>query len=74
MICGCGGIIPIFQVPCAAMQDKGDNTSYIVVDGNRLEDILCCSELDSFAVENTPKCNVIYTLTQPPETWTGRRG
>jgi nitrate reductase (NAD(P)H) len=75
MVCGGSGITPIFQVLRAVMQDEGDDTSCVVLDGNRLEeDILCRSELDAFAAQNTHKCTIVYTLTQAPETWTGQRG
>jgi len=75
MICGGSGITPIFQVLRAIMQDEGDNTSCIVLDGNRSEeDILCRSELDSLASQNTHKCKIIHTLEKPSEAWTGHRG
>jgi nitrate reductase (NAD(P)H) len=57
------------------MQDEGDNTPCVVLDGNRSEeDILCQSELDSLASQNTHKCNIIHTLEKPSETWTGHTG
>lgn len=75
MICGGSGITPIFQVLRAVMQDKDDPTRCIVLDGNRLlEDILCKTELDKFAMDNQQKCKLLYTLTQGPENWEGLRG
>ncbi|PGH11121.1 hypothetical protein AJ79_05066 [Helicocarpus griseus UAMH5409] len=76
MICAGSGITPIYQVLRAVMQDAEDSTSCLVLDGNRTEaDILCRPELDEFAAQNpTSKCDIIHTLTQPSETWTGRKG
>lgn len=75
MICGGSGITPIYQVFRAVMQDRDDKTKAIVLDGNRLvEDILCKAELDDFAKDNEEKCQLLYTLTQGPEEWTGLRG
>jgi nitrate reductase (NAD(P)H) len=75
MICGGSGITPIFQVLRAVMQDKSDSTICTVLDGNRLiEDILCKTELDSFALENADRCKLLYTLTKAPDDWQGLRG
>lgn len=75
LICGGSGITPIFQVLRAVMEDEGDTTSCVVLDANRSEeDILCRSELDSFAAQNTHKCKIIYALEKPPELWTGHVG
>lgn len=75
MVCGGSGITPIFQVLRAVMQDKGDPTRCVVLDGNRqVEDILCREALDAFARENPEKCTLLYTLTQAPEEWAGLRG
>ena len=75
MICGGSGVTPIFQVLRAVMQDNADPTTCVVLDGNRLvEDILCKEDLDVFARDNADRCNLMYTLTQPPEDWTGLKG
>lgn len=75
MICGGSGITPIFQVFRAVMLDKGDTTHCIVLDGNRLvEDILCKEELDMLVLGNESRCDVIHTLTKPPDEWTGLKG
>ncbi|KAH7919273.1 putative nitrate reductase [Leucogyrophana mollusca] len=78
MICGGSGITPIFQVLRAIMQDDGDRTQCVVLDGNRrVEDILCRQELDGFvAIGGTTKCKIIHTLSQPgdEEGWSGLRG
>jgi nitrate reductase (NAD(P)H) len=75
MICGGSGVTPIYQVFRAVMQDVGDETKCVVLDGNRLEeDILCREELDYFADNNTHKCKLLYTLTKATETWVGLRG
>ncbi|KAI7331031.1 Nitrate reductase [Hortaea werneckii] len=75
MICGGSGITPIYQVFRAVMQDKGDSTQCVVLDGNRLlEDILCKTNLDDFARDNAERCKLLYTLTQAPEDWEGLRG
>jgi nitrate reductase (NAD(P)H) len=75
MICAGSGITPIFQVFRAVMQDPDDKTHCLVLDGNRLvEDILCKSELDDLAAGNEHRCKVLYTLTRPPEDWTGLKG
>ncbi|KAF1992543.1 hypothetical protein K402DRAFT_416194 [Aulographum hederae CBS 113979] len=75
MICGGSGITPIYQVFRAVMQDPEDATRCLVLDGNRLvEDILCKEDLDRFAATNEEKCQLLYTLTQAPEGWTGLKG
>ncbi|PGG95841.1 hypothetical protein AJ80_09903 [Polytolypa hystricis UAMH7299] len=76
MICGGSGITPIFQVLRAVMQDQNDNqTRCVVLDGNRYEaDILLRSELGVFAAQDKQKCTIVHTLSQPSETWTGRKG
>ena len=75
MICGGTGITPIFQVLRAVIQDRRDPTTCTVIDGNRREeDILCRGELDAFVAEDSERCQVIHTLTSPPDSWTGLRG
>lgn len=75
MICAGSGITPIFQVLRAVMQDLEDTTTCTVIDGNRLaEDILCKEVLDRFARESRERCELVYTLTQGPKDWEGRRG
>lgn len=75
MICGGSGVTPIFQVLRAVLKDENDNTACTVLDGNRSEvDILCRSELDSFATLHKGKCKVVHALSQPSETWSGHRG
>lgn len=75
MISGGSGITPIYQVLRAVMQDDGDETKCVVLDGNRLfEDILCKADLDAFEKQDPNRCKLIYTLTQAPEDWTGLRG
>lgn len=75
MVCGGSGITPIYQVFRAVMKDKEDSTKCVVLNGNRLlEDILCKTDLDAFAKDNTEKCNLLYTLTKAPEDWTGLKG
>ncbi|RAH64062.1 nitrate reductase NiaD [Aspergillus aculeatinus CBS 121060] len=75
MICGGTGITPVFQVLRAVMQDQADPTTCVVLNGNRQEeDILCRTELDAFAAVDNNKCQIVHTLTQAPDSWTGRRG
>lgn len=75
MICGGSGITPIFQVLRAVMQDRTDPTRCTLLNGNRLiEDILCKEDLDAFASGNEDRCEILYTLTQGPDDWQGRRG
>lgn len=75
MICGGSGITPIFQVLRAVMQDPEDETNCIVLDGNRDEqDILCRADLDAMAAANKHKYRLVYTLSRPGPSWTGRKG
>jgi len=75
MICGGSGVTPIYQVFRAVMQDKGDSTHCLILNGNRLvEDILCREDLDRFAMDNEDRCKLLYTLTKGPEDWNGLRG
>lgn len=75
MVCAGSGITPIFQVLRAVMADRSDTTFCLVLDGNRAEeDILCKDDLDKMTVGNDHRCRLMYTLTRPSESWTGRRG
>jgi nitrate reductase (NAD(P)H) len=75
LVCGGTGITPVFQVLRAIMEDPGDLTQCVVLDGNRLEeDILCRSELNAFVAADPRKCTLVHTLTQGSESWTGQRG
>lgn len=79
MVCGGSGITPIFQVLRAVMQDTLDQTRCTVLYGNRTEeDVLCRSQLDGWHDDERKteagRLDVVYTLTQGSESWTGRRG
>lgn len=75
MICAGSGITPIFQVLRAVMRDPNDATKCTLLNGNRLvEDILCKEEVDAMVEGNEDRAKVVYTLTQAPEGWQGRRG
>jgi nitrate reductase (NAD(P)H) len=75
MICAGSGITPIFQVLRAVLSDPEDETKCLVLDGNRLEeDILCKEQMDALVKGKTDKCKLLYSLTQPPENWTGLKG
>ncbi|KAL5353758.1 hypothetical protein ACLOAV_001800 [Pseudogymnoascus australis] len=75
MICGGSGITPIFQVLRAVIQDRGDPTTCVVLNGNKKEeDILCKDELDSFAASDSKRCSIMHTLTDGSSSWSGQRG
>ncbi|EHL02631.1 Oxidoreductase molybdopterin-binding protein [Glarea lozoyensis ATCC 20868] len=75
MICAGSGITPIFQVLRAVLSNASDPTKCLVLDGNRLEeDILCKEEIDSLCVGKEERVKLLYTLTQPTESWTGTKG
>ena len=75
MICGGSGVTPIYQIFRAVMQDDGDSTECIVLNGNRLEeDILCKAELDALALVGNGRGKIVYTLTKAKDTWLGLRG
>jgi nitrate reductase (NAD(P)H) len=75
MICGGSGITPIFQVLRAVLRDDADPTNCLVLDGNRLEeDILCRDAMNELVKGREHRCDLLYTLTKPPETWTGLKG
>jgi nitrate reductase (NAD(P)H) len=75
MICGGSGITPIFQVLRAVLRDDQDPTSCLVLDGNRLEeDILCRDDMNALVKGCEHRCELLYTLTKPPEGWTGLKG
>ncbi|KAJ2904367.1 hypothetical protein MKZ38_008152 [Zalerion maritima] len=75
MICAGSGVTPIFQVLRAVMKDNDDPTKCLVLDGNRVEsDILLRKELDSLAVRNPERCDLLHTLTRPEAHWGGLRG
>ena len=75
MICGGSGITPIFQVFRAVMRDDKDQTTCIILDGNRLvEDILCREELEALVVQGRGKGRVYHTLTKASDEWPGLKG
>ncbi|KAE8443841.1 hypothetical protein EG329_001348 [Mollisiaceae sp. DMI_Dod_QoI] len=75
MICAGSGITPIFQVLRAVLSDPEDETRCLVLDGNRLEeDILCKEDMDALVKGNENRCRLLYSLTQPGESWTGLKG
>lgn len=75
MICGGSGITPIYQVLRAVAQDDTDPTECRLLDGNRVEqDILLRTELDKMTCTTSGRCQIMYTLTQPEESWVGGRG
>ncbi|KAL3955271.1 hypothetical protein ACCO45_010834 [Purpureocillium lilacinum] len=75
MVCGGSGVTPIFQVLRALSKDVQDPTECVLLDGNRVEeDILCRVQLDAFLDSAKHRCRLVHTLTQPSDTWTGRRG
>ena len=75
MISGGSGVTPIFQVFRSVMQNAEDKTRCILINGNRcVGDILCKDELDKLASGNDHRCDLLHTLTQAEEDWTGSRG
>lgn len=75
MICGGSGVTPIYQVLRAVTEDPADKTECVVLDGNRLEeDILCRKELDDMVGHAKDRTRLIHSLSQPTESWKGRRG
>jgi nitrate reductase (NAD(P)H) len=75
MICAGSGVTPIFQVLRAVLQDDQDLTKCLVLDGNRSEeDILCRDAINELAQGCEDRCDITYTLTNPPEGWTGLKG
>ncbi len=76
MICAGSGITPIFQVLRAVMDDEGNGTRCLVLDGNRGEgDILCREEIDALVRGREGRCRLVFALTRPKsEGWMGARG
>ena len=75
MICGGSGITPIYQVFRAVLQDRMNDVSCTVLDGNRQEeDILLRDELETLASRNGHRCRVVHTLTKGGDGWAGLRG
>lgn len=75
MICGGSGVTPVYQVFRAVMRDAEDQTTCIMLNGNRLEeDILCRTELECLEKEGSGRGQVVHTLTKASEQWTGLRG
>lgn len=75
MICGGSGITPFYQILRAIVNNSEDPTECLVLYGNRTEqDILCRTELDTIAEEHKDRFRVVYSLTDPPESWPGKRG
>ncbi|KAK4193913.1 hypothetical protein QBC35DRAFT_9485 [Podospora australis] len=74
MVCAGSGITPIFQVLRAVLAEP-IGPECLVLDGNRVEeDILCKPALDKMAAENPDRCKVLYSLSRPEASWTGRKG
>ncbi|KAK3292285.1 uncharacterized protein B0H64DRAFT_426438 [Chaetomium fimeti] len=75
MVCGGSGVTPIFAVLRAVVRDGEDETSCVVLDGNREEgDILLREELAGLEREGGERCRLVHTLSRPGEGWTGLRG
>ena len=75
MICAGSGITPVLQVFRSVMMDDEDQTQCTILNGNRLlEDIMCKNDFDTLAARKKNKAQVLYTLTQAPESWKGLRG
>lgn len=75
MICGGSGITPIFQIMRALTRNTLDPTECVLLDGNRSEeDILCRVQLSAFVDAAKHRCRLLHTLSQPSDTWEGRRG
>jgi nitrate reductase (NAD(P)H) len=75
MICGGSGVTPIWQVLRAVMADAADETTCVVLDGNREEsDILCKEEMDLLESTNTQRCKILHTLSKPSDVWQGLKG
>lgn len=78
MVCAGSGITPIFQVLRAILSEPSDEEEApkcLVLNGNRVkEDILCRAELDALAAANPESCKILYSLSRPEASWTGRKG
>lgn len=74
MICGGSGVTPMLRVLRALTDDADDATEAVVIDGNRVDDILFRTQLDAMVASSQPRCRLLHTLTQPSPAWTGRRG
>lgn len=74
MVCGGSGITPILQVISEITTTPDDLTKISLIYANETEnDILLKSELDELA-QKYPNFSVAYTLTFPPDNWTGEVG
>lgn len=74
MVAGGSGITPILQVITKVITTPEDTTKIKLLYANETEnDILLRSELDQIA-SKYPNFEVHYTLTHPPQNWTGSVG
>lgn len=74
LVAGGSGITPILQVITKVITTPEDRTKISLLYANETaNDILLKSELDDIA-EKYPDFSVHYTLTYPPEDWTGSTG
>ncbi|XWW95084.1 hypothetical protein V2A60_003035 [Cordyceps javanica] len=75
MICAGSGVTPIFQVLRAVTGDAEDETTCLVLDGNRCEeDILCRAELDRMVAMAPGRTTLVHKLSRPGASWQGLRG
>lgn len=75
MICAGSGITPVYQVLHSVMNDPGDQTKCILLNGNRKAgDILCRENIDALVKGSEERANVVYTLTQATDEWEGLKG
>lgn len=74
MVAGGSGITPMYQVIKKVLSDPRDKTEIRLIFANeKEEDILLKTELDALAVLY-PNFKVYYTLSHPPQGWTGFTG
>lgn len=74
LVAGGSGITPILQVITKIITTSEDTTKVSLIYANETEnDILLKNELDEIA-KKYPNFSVHYTLTTPPEGWTGSVG
>jgi len=75
MLVSTWGIAPMFQILDYALNHPNNETKFsMVYENEKEEDIIMFEELEAFKKAYPGNFDVVYTLTNPPQGWTGKRG
>jgi len=75
MLVSAWGIAPMFQILDYALNNPDNTTKFTMIyENDTKENIAMKDELEAFKRDYPGNFDVTYTLTNPPQGWTGKRG